>query len=154
MDKKSFNQEIKDREHRTWSGVAAGWRKNDEQLRQNADPVTQRMLELAGLAEGHWVLDIASGTGEPAIPAAHRVGPSGKVVGTDLVDEMLTIAREKARQQNIKNIEFHCVDGDTLAFDPDSFHAATSRWGLMFMPEALPSIFPVSCRSKRQSLKI
>ena len=148
MSTESFNREIKDRERQTWGSVAEGWRKNDEQLRQNAEAVTQRMLDLARISKGHWVLDVASGTGEPAIPAAHRVGPSGKVVGTDLVDEMLAIARDKARQQQIDNIEFLCVDGETLPFDPESFHAATIRWGLMFMPD------PVAClRQAHGSMK-
>jgi ubiquinone/menaquinone biosynthesis C-methylase UbiE len=133
------HQEIKNREHTTWSGVAEGWRKNDELLRRNAEPVTQRMLELAAINKGDWILDIASGTGEPAIPAALRVGPSGKVIGTDLVEDMLNVARDKAKQQQIENIEFHCVDGETLPFDSDTFHAATIRWGLMFMPD------PTSC---------
>ena len=148
MNSETFNQDIKEREHRTWSDVAEGWRKNDEQLRRNAEPVTQRMLELAAISKGDWVLDIASGTGEPAIPAAHHVGPSGKVIGTDLVEDMLAVARDKAKQQAIDNIEFHCVDGETLPFEPDTFHAATIRWGLMFMPD------PISClRQAHNALK-
>ena len=148
MNNETFNQDIKEREHRTWSDVAEGWRKNDEQLRRNAEPVTQRMLELAAISKGDWVLDIASGTGEPAIPAAHRVGPSGKVIGTDLVEDMLAVARDKAKQQQIENIEFHCVDGETLPFGPGEFHAATIRWGLMFMPD------PTTClRQTHNALK-
>ena len=148
MNTSTFNQEIKDREHQTWSDVAEGWRKNDEQLRKNTEPVTLRMLELAGLNNGNWVLDIASGTGEPAIPAARQVGPSGKVVGIDLVEDMLKVARDKAKQQRVDNIEFHCVDGEALPFGPDKFHAATIRWGLMFMPD------PVSClRQTHNALK-
>lgn len=129
------NQEIIDREHTTWSSVAEGWRKHDDRLRESTEPVTQRMLDLAAIKTGDRVLDIASGTGEPAIPAALRVGDSGFVVGTDLADDMLGIARDKAANQNVTNIEFRCVDGKTLDFDPESFHAATIRWGLMFMPE-------------------
>ena len=148
MNTNPSHQEIKDREHKTWSNVAEGWRKNDELLRRNAEPVTQRMLDLATINKGDWVLDIASGTGEPAIPAARRVGPTGKVIGTDLVDDMLAVARDKARQQQIDNIEFRCVDGETLPFGSDEFHSATIRWGLMFMPD------PVSClRQAHNALK-
>ncbi len=135
MENSNPNQDIINREHKTWSSVAAGWKKHDARLRESSEPVTLRMLELIALKEGDQVLDIASGTGEPAIPAALRVGDSGFVIGTDLADDMLDIAREKARQQNVSNIEFRCVDGKTLDFDPESFHAITIRWGLMFMPE-------------------
>ena len=111
------SQDIIDREHRTWRSVSDGWRKNDSRLRENADVVTQRMLDLAGIDAGHRVLDIASGTGEPAIPAAHRVGETGRVTGVDLVDEMLAVARDKAAAQNLRNIDFQTVDGSSMPFD-------------------------------------
>ena len=121
-------QDIIDREYKTWSSVAKGWKKHDERLKQSGEPVTQRLIELAAIKAGHRVLDIASGTGEPAIPMAQLVGETGFVVGTDLSDDMLTVARDKARQLNITNIEFHRVDGEILAFDPESFNATTMRF--------------------------
>ncbi|GMR07828.1 MAG: class I SAM-dependent methyltransferase [Gammaproteobacteria bacterium] len=127
--------ELKERERNNWTSVAEGWRRRDELLRKGAAPVTERMLELSGIASGSRLLDIASGTGEPAISAAQIVGKSGKVIGTDLVDEMLAVAREKAEKMNLGNIEFHCMDAEALDFPAASFDAVTIRWGLMFMPE-------------------
>lgn len=128
-------QDIIDREHKTWSSVADGWKKHDARLKLSGEPVTQRLIELVAIKEGDRVLDIASGTGEPAIPMAQLVGEAGFVVGTDLSDDMLAVARDKARQLNVSNIEFHRVNGETLSFDPGTFDATTIRWGLMFMPE-------------------
>lgn len=128
-------QDIIDREHKTWSSVAEGWKRHDARLKQSGEPVTHRLIELAAIKAGNRILDIASGTGEPAIPMAQHVGETGFVVGTDLSGDMLAVARDKAVQLNVTNIEFHRVDGETLSFDPDSFDAATIRWGLMFMPE-------------------
>jgi ubiquinone/menaquinone biosynthesis C-methylase UbiE len=133
------NSELKQRERATWVSAASGWKRRDELLRKGAAPVTSRLLELAGISAGHRVLDVASGTGEPAIPAAQLVGPDGSVCGTDLVEDMLIHAREKANTAGIGNIEFLCVDGETLNFEAAHFDAATCRWGLMFMPE------PVTC---------
>ncbi len=129
------NSELKERERSNWTLAAEGWRRRDEILRKGAAPVTERMLELCGISSGSRLLDIASGTGEPAISAAHIVGESGKVIGTDLVDEMLVVAREKTEKMNLGNIEFHCMDAETLDFTAGSFDAVTIRWGLMFMPE-------------------
>ena len=131
------NTELKQREKQAWASVADGWKRRDELLSRCAAPVTERMLALAGITTGHTVLDVASGVGEPALTAARRGGDSGKGIGTDLVEEMLAYAREKAVVTGMSNVEFHCVDGETLAFDDDSFDAATCRWGLMFMPEPL-----------------
>ncbi|MFQ5642783.1 MAG: class I SAM-dependent methyltransferase [Thiogranum sp.] len=137
---------IKARERDNWMSVAAGWHRRDELLRKGAAPVSEWMLARAGIAEGHQVLDIASGTGEPAIAAARLVGDSGRVTGTDLVEEMLVFARDKAQQAGLDNIEFLCSDGEALDFATESFDAVTIRWGLMFMPE------PATCLARVHSL--
>ena len=132
--------DYKARERDNWSSAAAGWDRRDALLREGAVPVTERMLELAAIAPGQWVLDIASGTGEPAISIARVVGENGRVVGTDLVDEMLVYARIKSASEGLGNIEFQCVDGETLSVGEGIYDAVTIRWGLMFMPEPLSCI--------------
>lgn len=102
--------ELKERQRNNWKSVADGWRRRDELLRKGAAPVTERMLKLPGISPGLRLLDIASGTGGPAISAVKIVGKSGQVIGTDLVDEMLDIACEKA---TAINLEFS-NSGDTL----------------------------------------
>ena len=127
----SDKSELKERERNNWRSDAEGWRRRDELLRKGAASVTKRMLELSGISPGSRLLDIASGTGEPAISAAQIVGESGRVIGTDLAEEMLAVAREKILQTGLGNIEFHCIDAETLDFAAGSFDAATIRWGLM-----------------------
>lgn len=129
-------QTVKEQQRKDWSRAAEGWRKNDARLRETSAPVTKRLLELTGIARGQRVLDIASGTGEPALPAAEIVGPQGFVLGTDLSEEMLAVAREKAAARGLSNVEFRQVDGEELAVDPESFDAVLCRWGIMFMPDA------------------
>lgn len=127
--------ELKERERKTWSAAAEGWRRRDDLLRKGTEPVTNRMLELSGLSSGDRLLDIASGTGEPAISAARIVGDEGHVIGIDLVEDMLMVAQDKADQAGLGNIEFRCEDGETFDLAADSVDAVTIRWGLMFMPE-------------------
>jgi SAM-dependent methyltransferase len=81
------------------------------------------------------VLDIASGTGEPALEAAERVGPAGSVLGFDFVAAMLDFAREKAAGRGLRNVEFRVSDGEALDAPKGTFDRATMRWGLMFMPD-------------------
>jgi SAM-dependent methyltransferase len=128
---------LKQQQHDQWNGAAPGWKKHDEVLREAAGPVTNKLIELAGVKPGSRVLDIACGTGEPALPAARIAGPAGFVLATDLAEEMLEVAREKAEAEGLKNVEFRRVDGETLDVEGSSFDAATCRWGLMFMPEPL-----------------
>ena len=117
----------------TWSSAVAAFRRNHEMESRLTAPVSERMLELAGLKPGMRVLDVASGMGEPALRAARRVGPSGFVLGTDLVDGMLEAAREQARAQGLSNLELRAGDAQTLQLPEQSFDAATVRWGLMYM---------------------
>ncbi len=61
---------------------------------------------LATLREGETVLDLGSGGGIDVLLSARRVGPSGKVYGLDMTDEMLELARENQRKAGIGNVEF------------------------------------------------
>jgi ubiquinone/menaquinone biosynthesis C-methylase UbiE len=128
---------IKERQRQEWGRAAAGWRKHDGRLTEATAPVTRRLLELAGLAPGQRVLDIACGTGEPALPAAEVVGAQGYVLGTDLSEKMLSVAQDKARARGLANVEFRQVDGEEIDVDAGSFDAVLCRWGIMFMPEPL-----------------
>jgi ubiquinone/menaquinone biosynthesis C-methylase UbiE len=126
---------IRRQQKEEWNRVAPGWEKHDGRLRAATEPVTQRLLELADVRPGKRVLDVASGTGEPGLPAAHAVGPEGSVLLTDLAEEMLEAARRKAREQGLANVEFRLAGGEDLDLPENSFDAALCRWGLMFMPE-------------------
>src|SRR3970040_751585 len=139
---------IKREQREQWNRAADGWRKHDERFRQVTAPVTRRLLQLAGISAGMRVLDIASGTGEPALPAAEVVGPGGRVVLTDQSEEMLAVAREKAEARGLTNVEFRIADGEELDVEEDEFDAVLCRWGIMFMPE------PARClRQARAALK-
>ncbi|HWO57878.1 MAG TPA: class I SAM-dependent methyltransferase [bacterium] len=132
---------IKEREHKSWTFVAPGWRKHDARLVEITTPVTERMLELARIKGGQHILDLACGTGEPALAAAGRID-GGRVVALDFVEEMLDFAREKAAARRLTNIEFQRTDAEALRFANDSFDAVTMRFGLMFLPD------PLACAQK------
>ena len=61
---------------------------------------------LAGLGEGETVLDLGSGGGIDVLLSARRVGPTGRVYGLDMTDEMLALARENQRRAGVANVEF------------------------------------------------
>jgi arsenite methyltransferase len=61
---------------------------------------------VADLHEGEVVLDLGSGAGGDALISARRVGPSGRVYGLDMTDEMLELARGNAADAGVANVEF------------------------------------------------
>lgn len=139
MDNRDLDR-LKQHQHNTWSSVATGWARRHDMLSRCSAHVTTRMLELADVSSGKSVLDVASGSGEPAISAAKQVGPEGQVLGTDFVEDMLVTARINAANAGLANIGFRCIDSETLDFGTESFDCATIRWGLMFMPNPVGAL--------------
>src|SRR5438034_10401215 len=81
------------------------------------------------------VLDLASGTGEPAITLASRIGPEGHVIALDLSPELLQIAEERAGERDLTNLTTRQADANNLPFPDQSFDLVTSRFGVMFLDE-------------------
>jgi len=94
--------------------------------------VTEALVEYAAPKPGMHVLDLASGTGEPAISIAMRVGAQGRVTALDLSADLLEIAKERAQERGLDNFLTQQADAHALPFDDNSFDLATSRFGVMF----------------------
>ena len=115
--------------------AAAAWQKHYRTLKEHLSEVTRALINRAGPMPGMNVLDLASGTGEPAIPLAKQVGPNGKVTATDINPAMLSALQYNAAEQGVSNMEFKIVDGENLPFGDASFDLVTSRFGVMFFPD-------------------
>src|ERR671918_1207167 len=135
----SNSDEFKAQQRQMWDNAAAGWQTWWETIERGAQKVSDKIVQLAEIKPGDRVLDIATGIGEPAVTAARRVKPNGKVIATDISPQMLAIARTRAKSFGLDDIiEFREADGEKLDL-PDSstarkFDAILSRWGLMFFP--------------------
>jgi len=105
------------------------WRMKSATMGQ---PVTDALVDYAQPRPGMSVLDVAAGTGEPAISLAGRVGPQGHVTALDLSSDLLEIARRRAESRGLKNFTTQQADAHSLPFPDDSFDLATSRFGVMF----------------------
>ncbi|HWL85920.1 MAG TPA: class I SAM-dependent methyltransferase, partial [Polyangiaceae bacterium] len=85
---------------------------------------------------GEQVLDLASGSGEPALTLAKAVGARGHVIATDLSHAMLAIVGECVRARGLTNLSCRQADAGALTFPNESFDLVTSRLGVM---QAFPS---------------
>src|SRR5215510_7481453 len=95
----------------------------------------RRTIELASLSNGSRVLDACCGSGASALPAAEAVGPKGNVIGVDLAKQLLDLARTKAIQRRLTNIEFEVGDMLSMRFPPASFEAVVCVFGIFFVPD-------------------
>lgn len=120
------------------------WRKYDDVESRLTAPLSERMLDLAGVRPGMRILDLATGRGEPALRAAQRVAPDGFVVGVELEDGVLEMAREKARRSGLSNLDLRVADAASAQdIASDHFHAATVRWGLMYMAAPVAALINI-----------
>lgn len=115
--------------------AARNWQQGAAGREQVFGAATRRVLELAGVGAGMRVLDIAAGTGDQSFLASQLVGPHGTVLATDISTSMLAIAAEQAREHGLTNIETRVADAQHLDVPDESFDAAISRFGLMFLPD-------------------
>ena len=82
-----------------------------------------------------WVLDVGCGTGASALPAAAAVGLDGQVIGIDVADKMLAVARVKAAAQSLYNTHFEQADMTVMAYDDETFDAVVSVFSIFFVPD-------------------
>ena len=127
-------EKIRDVQREAWNKSSSGWKKYDAMMMKFLEPINDEMIRMLGLQGDEVILDIATGTGEPALTIAKLLN-KGKVIGNDLSQSMLDVAMEKAEQHNITNFETSCSDVSELNFDDNSFDAVTCRLGFMFFPD-------------------
>lgn len=106
--------------------------------RQSAEmgaAATEALVEAAAIAAGQHVLDVACGAGEPSITIASALNGTGQVVGTDISEGPLEVARERAARRGLANVRYQQADVHALPFADASFDRLTSRLGIMFFAE-------------------
>jgi ubiquinone/menaquinone biosynthesis C-methylase UbiE len=123
-----------------WRGVAAFWDKHRDIIRGMFAPITQALIEDAGIGSHDSVLDVATGPGEPALSVAAFAGPKSKVYGVDPIQGMVTAARAEAKRLGLKNAKFDVAFADDLPFAADTFDAVISRFGVMFFPSPVDGV--------------
>src|SRR3954470_18041401 len=110
--------------------------------------VTEALVEYAAPQPGERVLDVACGTGAPSLKIARKVATRGSVVATDVSEEPIKIAAQRAAERNLTNIRFERADVHQLPYADNEFDLITCRYGVMFF-----SALPQALRELRRVLK-
>jgi len=87
------------------------------------------------LPAGGTVLDLCCGAGASAIPAAHAVGTAGRVLGVDIAAPLLELARARAADEGLTNIEFRDGDATRTGLPDGGFDAVVCVFGVFFAPD-------------------
>ncbi len=141
-------EQFKEQVRQEWTDPAtiAAWRKWHPKFVIQSSAATEAIVQAAQVKPGMRVLDLASGTGEPALALAKAVGSDGHVTATDLGPGMITIAEENAQEAGLVNMTFRQADAHSLPFSDRTFDRVTCRFGVMYFAahgQALREIYRV-----------
>lgn len=131
-----------------WEKAARGWNDQTPNIRAWLQGPTDAMLNMAGVALGQRVLDVAAGAGDQTLDIAQRVGPRGFVLATDISPAILELAKANAAAAGYGNVQVRVADAERLGLEEASFDAAVCRLGLMLLPDPLQGL-----REIRRALK-
>ncbi len=112
------------------------WVENIDRLENMISNLSDHLLAHAAPSAGENVLDIGCGGGITSAALAAAVGSSGEVLGADISEVILKVARY--RFENVGNLKFTTANAEVFPFVPQSYDLITSRFGVMFFasPEA------------------
>jgi SAM-dependent methyltransferase len=121
-----------------WEQAAAGWGKRAERIRDWGMPVSAAMVDALALHPGQRVLELAAGPGDTGFMAAELVRPGGTLISSDGADAMIDVARARAAELGIDNVEFSQLELEWIDLETASVDAVLVRWGIMLIvdPEA------------------
>jgi SAM-dependent methyltransferase len=116
-----------------WERAAPGWGRHAQHTREMGMPVSTWMIEQLSLQPGQEVLELAAGPGDTGFLAAELVAPGGKLISSDATEGMLEVARERARQMGVENVEFKQLQLEWIDLPTAAVDAVLCRWGYMLI---------------------
>lgn len=136
MSEPESGDEIEEQRERLldgWDDAAKGWGRQADRTHGSALPISEWMIEHARPAPGEQVLELAAGPGDTGFMAARRIKPGGTLISSDAVAGMLEVARERAEEQGIDNVEFKQLQLEWIDLPTASTDVVLCRWALMLI---------------------
>ena len=98
-------------------------------------PVGDAMMHALKAEKGESILDVATGTGEPALSLARNFGDTISLVCVDAADGMVNAARAKAEKEGLIGVEFKTMPAESLRLADNYFDCVTCRFGVMLFQD-------------------
>jgi ubiquinone/menaquinone biosynthesis C-methylase UbiE len=117
-----------------WDKAASSY---ESSWQRQLKPAQDLLLRMAAIQPGDKVLDIACGTGLVSFRAAEQVGLDGYILGTDISDRMIELAKKISQEKSITNIAFERMDAEQLTVADETFDVVICALGLMYVPDPL-----------------
>jgi SAM-dependent methyltransferase len=116
-----------------WQEASLGWGRQADGVRDSAMPVSIWMLEQAELHPAQTVLELAAGPGDTGFMAAERIKPGGTLISSDAVAGMLDVARDRAQELGLDNVEFKQLQLEWIDQPTASVDVVLVKWAVMLL---------------------
>ena len=137
-------------QHTFWNSEATRrWVTEQASIDRLMAEVTEAALAAAAAKRGERVLDVGCGTGTTVFRLAEAVGPSGCVLGVDISEQQLALARQRVAAAGVNQAQLVLDDAATHHFAPETFDLGFSRFGVMFFPDPVAAFQNIRGAMKR-----
>jgi ubiquinone/menaquinone biosynthesis C-methylase UbiE len=117
----------------SWETMASGWERRRAYIESVSAPVTEWLVQALDAQPGDVVLELAAGPGDVGFAAAPTLGEDGRLISTDFSPEMVEVARRRAAELGLTNVEHRVLDAQDIDLDDDSVDRVLCRFGYMLM---------------------
>ena len=118
-----------------WDGLADAWDRNRAVVWRFLRPVTEDLIRLVDATPGETILEVGTGPGDTGFAIAEQLGPSGRMICTDLSATMLERARAAATRLGLSNIEFQQMNAQAIDRPDASVDAVVGRLVYHLLPD-------------------
>jgi SAM-dependent methyltransferase len=116
-----------------WDEAAKGWGRQADRTQAVAQPISDWMIASARPVPGEQVLELAAGPGDTGFIAARMIEPGGTLICSDAVAGMLEVARDRAQEQGIANVEFKQLQLEWIDQPTATIDVVLCRWAVMLI---------------------
>ena len=111
------------------------WAVFQQPLDAQLEPHGLKAIEALAPRAGERIVDVGCGAGQTSLALAQAIGSIGTIVGCDISQPLLAMARRRAADAGVDNVSFIEADVQTHIFSPSIFDAVFSRFGVMFFAD-------------------
>src|SRR6201996_9812859 len=113
-----------------WERGSASWGRYADSVRSFGMPVSVWLIDELHLQPGQRVLELAAGPGDTGFLAAELVRPGGTLISSDGAEPMIEVAKARAAQLGVSNVEFRQLELEWIDMETASVDAVLVRWGI------------------------
>jgi ubiquinone/menaquinone biosynthesis C-methylase UbiE len=123
-------EELRRTSYQISQAIAPGWERWREQLEEAVTPVREWMIRELAPQPGDTLLELAAGAGDTGFEAAAIIGEAGRLISTDFSPAMLEVARRRAGELTISNVDFRVIDAERIQLATGSVDGVLCRFGV------------------------